>query len=65
MPKAAPTMASAIPVFPEVASITTFPSFMRFLLMASINILKAGLSFTDPPGLKLSSFAYISTFGDM
>jgi hypothetical protein len=56
-PKAVPTIAKAMPVFPEVASMTTLPSFMSPLSMASKNIERAGLSFTEPPGLKPSSLA--------
>jgi cysteine synthase len=50
-------IALAMPVFPEVASMTTLPSFMSPLFMASKNIERAGLSFTEPPGLKPSSLA--------
>ena len=50
-------MASAIPVFPLVASIIVSPGLIIFEFSASVIILSAALSLTEPPGLLPSSFA--------
>ena len=49
--------ASPIPVFPDVGSMITEPSFRSPLLSASSIMLFAIRSFTLPAGLKYSSFA--------
>ena len=49
-----------MPVLPEVGSMMTEPSFSTPFASASSIIAFATLSFTDPAGLKYSSFA--STF---
>ena len=56
-PFAAAMDASPIPVFPDVGSIITDPSFKSPLLSASSSIAFAILSFTLPAGLKYSSFS--------
>ena len=48
--------ANAIPVFPLVASTSVSPFLISPRFNASLIILKAGLSFTLPPGLFPSSF---------
>ena len=55
-------IANAMPVFPEVASITVCPGFSAPRFSASRIMPSARRSFTDPIGLKASTFAYISTF---
>src|SRR5205814_1100556 len=59
-PRAAPTQAYAIPVFPLVESRSVRP---RRVGSASWMMAKAGRSFTLPPGLNHSSLAWISTPG--
>ena len=56
-------IASAIPVFPLVASISLVPAFMSPRSSALRTILSAGRSFTLPPGLFPSSFAKMRTLG--
>src|SRR5882724_12006478 len=48
-------MASAMPVLPEVESRIVFPGTSRPRASPSSIILRAGRSFTEPPGLKPSS----------
>src|SRR5437667_258378 len=48
-------MASAMPVLPEVESRMVFPGTSRPRASPSSIILRAGRSFTEPPGLKPSS----------
>src|SRR5688572_6549135 len=62
-PSAAPIMASAIPVLPDVESMIVLPvTSLPFARPTSI-IFRAGRSFTEPPGLKPSSFAKRRTSG--
>src|SRR6187402_2659018 len=56
-------IANAMPVLPLVASINLEPAFISPLSNAERIIFNAGRSFTLPPGLSPSSFAYIVTFG--
>src|SRR3990172_4111545 len=56
-------MASAMPVLPEVESMMTLPGRSRPHWMPSWIMRSAGRSFTEPPGLKPSSFANIRTPG--
>src|SRR5690606_22705822 len=56
-------IANAIPVFPLVASINFVCLLISPLCNALRIMFKAGLSFTLPPGLSPSSFAYIFTAG--
>ena len=60
-PLTAQTMASAIPVLPEVASTTVCPAFNRPFFSASLMIAKASRSLTEASGLKYSALTYIST----
>src|SRR5881397_3318570 len=59
-PSAAPSTASAIPVFPEVAS-RRISSFVRPARSAARTIPRAARSLTLPPGLCHSAFAYRRT----
>ena len=61
-PFAAAIAASPIPVFPEVGSMITEPSFNRPFSSASSIIAFAIRSLTLPAGLKYSSFARIVAF---
>ena len=63
IPRAAPIIASAIPVFPEVASRSRFPGPRAPLASATRTIPRAARSFTLPPGLSHSAFAYTVTSG--
>ena len=54
-------MASAIPVLPEVASITVSPGFSRPFCSASRITPIARRSLTEPPGLKASILTWRST----
>src|SRR6187401_896381 len=56
-------IANAMPVLPLVASINFAPGFISPLSNAERIIFNAGRSFTLPPGLSPSSFAYILTLG--
>ena len=56
-PRAAPIMAYAIPVFPEVASRITFPGVSFPVRSPSRIMFSAGRSLTEPPGLNHSAFA--------
>src|SRR5215468_3087991 len=56
-------MASAIPVLPEVESRMVLPGTSRPWRMPSWIILRAGRSFTEPPGLKPSILANRRTPG--
>ena len=56
----AATIASAIPVLPDVASISVSPGLIFPDNSASLIIKKAGLSLTEPAGLLPSSLRYIS-----
>ena len=49
--------ANPIPVFPEVPSMMVPPGFRRPSFSASSIIFSAILSFTEFPGLKVSTFA--------
>ena len=60
-PFIAATDAIPIPVFPEVGSIIVAPGFKSPFSSASSIIDKATLSFTEPVGLKYSSFAITFT----
>src|SRR5277367_480827 len=60
---AAPTIASAIPVLPEVESRMTLPGRRSPRARPSSIILRAARSFTEPPGLKPSSLAKMRTPG--
>ena len=55
-----PINESAIPVFPDVGSIITLPSFNKPSLSAASIIPKAALSLTLPLKLNFSSFTYTS-----
>ena len=55
-------MASAMPVLPEVASITVWPGFSFPVRSASSIIAIARRSFTEDSGLKNSHFTYMVTF---
>ena len=55
-PFAVPTDASPIPVLPDVASIMVEPGFNLPSFSAASIIASAILSFTEPAGLKYSSF---------
>ncbi len=61
-PFAAQTMASAMPVLPEVASMTVWPGFSVPLRSASLMMAKASRSFTEAIGLNDSTLTYISTW---
>ena len=61
-PLVAQMNANAIPVFPEVGSITVVPEFIFLDFSASLIIASPILSFTEPKGLKNSNFAIISPF---
>src|SRR5919198_34338 len=56
-------MASAMPVLPEVESRMVFPGTSRPRASPSSIILRAGRSFTEPPGLKPSSLPRMRTPG--
>src|SRR5439155_1022610 len=56
-------MASAMPVLPEVESRMVFPGTSRPRASPSSIILRAGRSFTEPPGLKPSSLPRTRTPG--
>ncbi len=56
-PRAAQTMASAMPVLPEVASTIVSPGLISPRASASRTIASASRSLTEPPGLKLSTLA--------
>ena len=60
-PFAAHTIASAMPVLPEVASTTVWPGLSAPLRSASSMIAIARRSFTEDSGLKNSHFTYIVT----
>ncbi len=62
-PFAAATIARPIPVLPLVASRMTLSRVSSPRSSARSIMYRAGRSFTDPPGLKLSSFAKILTSG--
>src|SRR4051794_32275922 len=62
-PSAAPSMAYAMPVFPEVASNMVLPGTSSPRRSPSRSICSAARSFTEPPGLNHSALAYISTAG--
>ena len=55
-PFTAATIASPIPVLPEVGSTMVMSGVSTPRRSASSIMLSAGRSLTDPPGLKLSSF---------
>ena len=55
----AQTIASAMPVFPEVASMTVWPGFNSPRRSASSMIAIASRSLTDESGLKASHLTYI------
>ena len=55
-----PTKHRPIPVLPAVPSTIVPPFSICFFLIASFIICNAGLSFTDPPGLRNSHLPYIS-----
>ena len=56
-PLTAAARAIPIPVLPEVGSMMVSPSFKVPSFSASSTILRAILSFTEPPALKNSHFA--------
>ena len=56
-------MAKAIPVLPEVASMSFMPGFNSPRAMAPSIMFFAARSFTDPPGLFPSNLPKIFTFG--
>ena len=56
-PRCAHTIATAIPVFPDVASTTVSPGFSAPRFSASSMIASARRSFTDESGLKYSHLA--------
>ena len=56
-PSAAPTIAAPMPVLPLVGSTMTSPFFSVPSFCIPRIIFAAILSFTEPPGLKNSSFA--------
>ena len=56
-------IASAMPVLPEVASMSFIPAFNSPRAMAPSIMFFAARSFTEPPGLLPSSFPKILTFG--
>ena len=60
-PRAAQTIASAMPVLPEVASTTVWPGLSVPRASASRTIASASRSLTEPPGLNDSTFAYSAT----
>src|SRR5690348_4348191 len=62
-PSTVPTIASAIPVLPEVESRMVLPGRNSPLSIPRSNMLRAARSLTDPPGLKPSSLAKIRTCG--
>ena len=57
-PRAAAIIARDIPMLPDVGSTMVPPSFSSPRATASSMIDRAGLSFTDPPGLHLSVLTY-------
>ena len=59
-PSAAPTIAKPIPVLPLVGSIIVDPALISPRFLASSSIASAARSFTEPDGLKNSSFKIIS-----
>ena len=61
-PKPCAINASAIPVFPLVASTKVSPFLMSPRFKASLIILNAGRSFTLPPGFLPSNFRKRRTF---
>ena len=61
-PLAAATRPIPMPVFPLVGSIRVSPGLIRPFSSASIIISRPTLSFTDPAGLRLSSFANMFAF---
>ncbi len=60
-PLTAQTIASAMPVLPEVASTTVWPGFRVPRRSASSMIAIARRSLTEASGLKASHFTYIVT----
>ena len=60
-PRAAPTIAYAMPVFPDVASRIVRPGVNLPEASPSRIIRAAARSFTEPPGFCHSAFAYSST----
>src|SRR5262245_56903558 len=60
-PNAAPIIASAMPVFPDVESMIVLPGTSFPCARPISIILRAGRSFTEPPGLKPSSLAKMRT----
>jgi len=56
-------MASEIPVFPEVGSSSVDPGRRRPSFSASDTMKNAARSFTDPVGLRSSSFAHSRAVG--
>ena len=56
----APAKATAMPVFPDVASIRVDPYLSKPLDSSSYTILRPILSFVEPPGLKNSHLASTS-----
>src|SRR5262245_49518278 len=62
-PNAAPIIASAMPVFPDVESMIVLPATSFPCARPISIILRAGRSFTEPPGLKPSSLAKMRTSG--
>src|ERR1700716_2343256 len=63
-PFAAPTIAYAIPVLPEVESMIVFSCLSTPRRSPSSIIDRAARSLTEPPGLNHSAFAYTSTRGN-
>ena len=62
-PRIAATIASAIPVFPLVASINVSPDLISPRISACFIMLSAGLSLTEPAGLLPSSLPKIVLLG--
>ena len=56
-PRAAPIIASAIPVLPDVASRIVLSRVSSPVRSASMTMVSAGRSFTEPPGLYHSALA--------
>ena len=59
-PSAAPTIAKPMPVLPLVGSMIVDPALISPRFLASSSIASAARSFTEPDGLKNSSFKIIS-----